>query len=183
MQFTANPSTGVPGSLATTIATGGGGVGGLGLSSLGITGTYLDNFAVQFLLRATEAAQNTTLVTAPRLTLFNGQRAYVLVSRQTAYVSDLQPVVAQQAVAFNPTIGLVQSGVLLDVQATVSSDRKYVTLTLRPQLATLLDLLPFTFQSAAAADDHHPAARPSSAPAERTRPPAPFSSRSCRSPK
>jgi general secretion pathway protein D len=41
----------------------------------------------------------------------------------------------------------VQSGVLLDVQATVSSDRKYVTLTLRPQLATLIDLLPFTFQS------------------------------------
>ena len=146
MQFTANPSTGVPGSLATTIAPAGGGVGGLGLSSLGLTGTYLDNFTVNFLLRATEAAENTTLVTAPRLTLFNGQRAYVLVSRQTAYVSDLQAVVAQGAVAFNPTIGLVQSGVLLDVQATVSSDRKYVTLTLRPQLATLLDLLPFTFQ-------------------------------------
>ena len=99
------------------------------------------------IIRATQAAQSTTLVTAPRLTLFNGQRAYVLVSRQTAYVSDLEPIVAQQAVAFNPTIGLVQSGVLLDVQATVSSDRKYVTLTLRPQLATLIDLLPFTFQS------------------------------------
>lgn len=151
VQFTANPSTGVPGSLATTLSPSGGGVGGLGLSSLGLTGTYLDNFTVSFLLRATQAAQSSTLVTAPRLTLFNGQRAFVLVSRQTAYVSDLEPIVAQQAVAFNPTIGLVQSGVLLDVQATVSSDRKYVTLTLRPQLATLLDLLPFTFQSATTA--------------------------------
>ena len=42
---------------------------------------------------------------------------------------------------------------LLDVQATVSSDRKYVTLTLRPQLATLIDLLPFTFQSAQATNN------------------------------
>ena len=147
--FTANPTTGLPGSIRNVNnADVSGGPGGLGLSSLGLQGTYLDNFTVQFLLRATQAAQSSTLVTAPRLTLFNGQRAYVLVSRQTAYVSDLEAVVAQGAVAFNPTIGLVQSGVLLDVQATVSSDRKYVTLTLRPQLATLLDLLPFTFQSA-----------------------------------
>src|SRR5206468_2928173 len=91
-------------------------------------------------------AQTSTLLTAPRITLFNGQRAYVLVSRQTAYVSDLEAVVAQGAVAFNPTIGLVQSGVILDVAATVSADRKYVTLTLRPQLATLLQLAEFTFQ-------------------------------------
>jgi general secretion pathway protein D len=139
-KFTSGPSTGLPGTIAQTFT-------GLGLSSLGVQGTYLDNFTVQFLLRATQASQNSTLLTAPRITLFNGQRAYVLVSRQTAYVSDLEAVVAQGAVAFNPTIGLVQSGVLLDVQATVSSDRKYVTLTLRPQLATLIDLLPFTFQS------------------------------------
>jgi general secretion pathway protein D len=37
--------------------------------------------------------------------------------------------------------------VLLDVSATVSADRKYVTLTLRPQLASLLDLASFTFQN------------------------------------
>jgi general secretion pathway protein D len=151
--FTANPSTGLPGSIRN-VNNGdvSGGLGALGLSSLGLTGTYLDNFTVQFLLRATQAEQKSTNVTAPRLTLFNGQRAFVLVSRQTAYVSNLTPVVATGAVAFNPTIGLVQSGVLLDVQATVSSDRKYVTLTLRPQLATLLDLLPFTFQSDTAAN-------------------------------
>ncbi len=150
--YTANPTTGLPGSIQN-VNNGqvSGGPGGLGLSSLGLSGTYLDNFSVQFLVRATEASQHTVNVTAPRLTLFNGQRAYVLVSRQTAYVSDLEPVVAQGAVAFNPTIGLASSGVLLDVQATVSSDRKYVTLTLRPQLATLIDLLPFTFQTAAAA--------------------------------
>jgi len=39
--------------------------------------------------------------------------------------------------------------VRLDVQAPVSADRKYVTLTLRPQLAQLLNLFTFNFQGAA----------------------------------
>src|SRR5205814_7662592 len=117
--YTSNPTTGLPGSIRNvnngTVTQE---LNGLGLASLGLAGTYLDNFTVSFLMRATLASQSSTLVTAPRLTLFNGQRAFVLVSRQTAYVSDLEPVVAQNAVAFNPTIGLAQSGVLLDVQAT-----------------------------------------------------------------
>ena len=40
---------------------------------------------------------------------------------------------------------------VLDVAATVSADRKYVTLTLRPQLSTLVALRDFTFQSNAGA--------------------------------
>jgi general secretion pathway protein D len=51
--------------------------------------------------------------------------------------------------AFTPQIGVVQSGAALDVQATVSADRKYVTLTMRPQLSTLLALRQFTFQQGA----------------------------------
>jgi general secretion pathway protein D len=59
----------------------------------------------------------------------------------------LNPVVANNAVGFDPTIDVIESGVLLDVQATVSSDRKYVTLTLRPQLARILNIFTFTFAS------------------------------------
>ncbi|HSI36388.1 MAG TPA: hypothetical protein VK986_22580, partial [Tepidisphaeraceae bacterium] len=44
-----------------------------------------------------------------------------------------------------------ESGVMLDVQATVSADRKYVTMTLRPQLAQLLNLFQFAFQSGSSA--------------------------------
>jgi type II secretory pathway component GspD/PulD (secretin) len=106
----------------------------------------LDNFSVSMLLRATQASQHTSIVTAPRVTLFNGQRAYVLVVRQQSYVSNLTPVVGAGVVSFAPTIDVVESGVKLDVQATVSSDRKYVTLTLRPQLSELIGLFNFTFQ-------------------------------------
>src|SRR5438874_12941900 len=47
---------------------------------------------------------------------------------------------------FDPEIGVVQSGILEDVTATVSADRKYVTLTTRYQQANLLSLQEFAFQ-------------------------------------
>jgi hypothetical protein len=50
------------------------------------------------------------------------------------------------ATAFTPEISIVETGALSDVQATVSADQKYVTLTMRPQNTTLLSLRSFTFQ-------------------------------------
>ena len=51
------------------------------------------------------------------------------------------------AAIFEPEISVVYSGAILDAQATVSADRKYVTMTLRPQNSQLLDLHTFQFQS------------------------------------
>lgn len=116
-----------------------------------VTGiTFLDDFQVSMLIRATQVQQSTSVVTAPRVTLFNGQRAYVLISTQRAYVSDLTPIVGTGAVGFDPDTEFVNTGAVLDVQATVSSDRKYVTLTLRPQVATLLTLRNFQVAQATA---------------------------------
>ncbi len=158
----AGAQTGVPGSLGGTYQTGG--ANGGAASGLSIAGSFIDDFQVNFLLRATQANTNTTILTAPRVTLFNGQRAYVLVATQRAYVSNLTPTVANNAVAFAPTVSVVSSGVLLDVQATVSSDRKYVTLTLRPQLAQLLDLFSFTFTTGAPAPTPTPTPAPTPTP-------------------
>jgi type II secretory pathway component GspD/PulD (secretin) len=137
--FTQAPETSVPGSIGKTA------------QSLTTAATFLDDFQVNLLLRATQANVYSTIVTAPRVTLFNGQRAYVLVATERAYVSDLEANVGTGVASFAPTIDVVESGVVLDVQATVSADRKYVTLTLRPQLATLVALRDFTFQSGAGA--------------------------------
>jgi type II secretory pathway component GspD/PulD (secretin)/tetratricopeptide (TPR) repeat protein len=133
--FTQAPVTNVPGSIGAT-ATG-----------LTTAVTYLDNLQVSLLLHATEASELNTEVTAPRITLFNGQAGYVLVSTQQAYVSNLVPVVAAGSSGFQPQISVVQTGVLLNVQPTVSADRKYVTLTLTPQQSNLLALQTFSFQS------------------------------------
>ncbi len=131
--FTKFPSTPLPGSIGGTA------------QGMSVTGTFLDEFQVNFLLRATQAAQTSTVLTAPRVTLFNGQRAYLSVSTVTTYVSDLEPVVAQGAVSYDPIPAQFPSGITLDVTGTVSADRKYVTLTLRPTLTNLIALVPFTF--------------------------------------
>ena len=137
--FTQLPTTGVPGSIGS-LSTASSATG------LSTSITYLDDFQVSLLLRATEATNTATEVTAPRVTLFNGQRAYVLVATQKAYVSNLTAAVGTGVSSFTPTVSVVETGVLLDVSATVSADRKYVTLTLRPELSNLLDIQSFTFQ-------------------------------------
>ena len=113
-------------------------------------GSFLDNIQVDFLIRATQADSRTTVLTAPQLVLFNGQRSWVAVTIQQNFVSTLNPVVQQGAVAQAPVIGTIDSGAVLDVNATVTSDRKYVTLTVRPGVTRLLDLQTIPFSGGAA---------------------------------
>jgi beta-lactamase regulating signal transducer with metallopeptidase domain len=101
---------------------------------------FLDEKEVGRLLRIAQDQREFTLLTAPHITLFNGQRAYVLVSRAVPYVAGLVSI--EGGKAFDPEIGTVRTGVLLDCRATVSSNTKFVTLKLRPQMATLMDLVP-----------------------------------------
>lgn len=60
--------------------------------------------------------------------------------------AQVPPFFGQGMSIFDPEIGVVSSGVLNDVSATVSADRKYVTLTMRPSNAQLLSLQEFQFQ-------------------------------------
>lgn len=108
---------------------------GLVPRSLNLGVEYLDDLEVNLVLNATQASRRAFTLTAPRVTLFNGQRGYVMVARQLSFVSDLEPI--PDAAGFDPTISVTQEGVILDVEATVSADRRYVTLTVRPSLAQL----------------------------------------------
>ncbi len=99
--------------------------------------SYLDDLQVNLMISATQASRRAISLTAPRVTLFNGQRAFVVVARQTSFISDLEPV--PDSAGFDPTLSVTQSGVILDVEATVSADRRYVTMTVRPSLSTLID--------------------------------------------
>ena len=44
------------------------------------------------------------------------------------------------AAGFDATLSYFQTGVVLDVEGTISADRRYVTLTLRPSLASLVQV-------------------------------------------
>lgn len=118
--------------------------------ALSVFGSFLDNIQVDFLLRATQADSRTSVLTAPRLVLFNGQRSWVAVTIQQNFVSQLAPVAAQGAVAVAPVTNVIDSGAVLDVNATVTADKRYVTMTLRPGVTRLLDLQTIPFSGGAA---------------------------------
>jgi len=121
-----------------------------------VSGGFMNDVQVDLLIRATQANRRSTQLTAPRVTFFNGQRAYVLVATQLSFISDLDPVVGTRSVAFDPQIDVVSSGVILDIEGTVSADRRYVTLTARPSLARVIRLRQLTVfapETAAGDDD------------------------------
>ncbi|RPI59444.1 MAG: hypothetical protein EHM48_08865 [Planctomycetaceae bacterium] len=116
---------GPPGSIANQISSPG----------LQVQGVFLDDVQVDFIIQATQASSTTRTLTAPRLTLFNGQQAYVSVGQQRAYVSSFTPVVTENTSALVPSVSTVLDGTMLQVQATVSADKRYVTLTVQPQVS------------------------------------------------
>lgn len=117
-----NFNTGVPGSWAERV----------GLSpALNIAGSFLDNLQVDFLIRATQANSRSSIAQAPRLLLFNGQRANISVGRVQGYVASVRPQLAEGVVGFTPVPAAAFSGTVLDVEATIDAARKYVTVTVR----------------------------------------------------
>ncbi|MCG8511582.1 MAG: hypothetical protein MI741_20400, partial [Rhodospirillales bacterium] len=100
--------------------------------------SYLNDLEVNLLVSATQANTRSLTLTAPRITFLNGNNAWITVARQVAFVSDLEPI--PNAAGFDPTIDYVQEGVVLYVQGTVSADRRYVTLDIRPSLANIEEI-------------------------------------------
>jgi len=93
--------------------------------------SFLDDIQVDLIINATQADQRSVLLTAPRLTLFNGQRSWISVAKQISYIAQLIPVTGDSAAAFNPIPGVVYEGFVLDVEAVISADRRYVTMTVQ----------------------------------------------------
>ncbi len=139
-------STGIVGSL-------GGNGAGTGKTSptnaLDISGGILSNYQLNLFMQATQEDVHTTTVTAPRITLFNGQQAYITVAQQQNFVSSFTQSVGGGGingiggVGTNLNISTLTTGVVLAVQATVSADHRYVVMTLQPSLSTLNGLQTF----------------------------------------
>jgi len=102
---------------------------------MAVSGAFLDDLQIGFLLRAIQADARSTTLFSPRITLYNGQRSYISIANVITYLADAEPVISEAAVAWDPVIGSIPVGATLDVKATVSADRRYVQLDLRPQVA------------------------------------------------
>lgn len=104
--------------------------------------------AVQMVMNAVHKENKATLMQAPRLTVFNTQRAHIMAVRQQAYIQDLTATVGGATATLDPDIGILMTGIVLDVTPIVSHDRKYVTMELRPSLAELQTIRNLTLLTA-----------------------------------
>ena len=115
------------------------------LSSVGgavIQYTMLDDTNLSLILRAVEKSQEGRVLQAPSVTVFNTQRANITLINQLTFIQDFDVEVAQTAFIADPIVGIIQDGVVLDVLPTVSHDRKYITLQLKPTVANLRRPIP-----------------------------------------
>jgi len=108
-----------------------------GTGGLSLQWTYLDDTQVNLVVTMVEKSNRATLLTAPRLTAYNTQKASIHLINQITYLQDFEVEVAQTAFIADPVIGLIQEGIVFDVRPTVSNNRQYVTLELQPTVATL----------------------------------------------
>ena len=115
--------------------------------------SFLDDVQIDLLVNATQADQRNVVLTAPRLTLFNGQRSWISVAKAETYVSGLNPVTGDNAAAFEPETDVIFEGFVLDVEAVISADRRYVTMTVQFGLNENVELKPLVVQGAAGGGD------------------------------
>jgi type II secretory pathway component GspD/PulD (secretin)/tetratricopeptide (TPR) repeat protein len=122
--------------------------------SLGLA--FLNDIQVYMFMEAAQGDRRVNVMQAPKLTLFNGQTATMLIGEQQFFVTDVQVYSVNGQVVFVPTIqnlpgpGDFNLGGLINitVQAVVSADRRFVRInlpiTLAAQTGATVPLFPVT---------------------------------------
>ncbi len=105
----------------------------------------LSDIEAYFLINAAQGDSRTNVLNAPKVTLFNGQQAFVSDTSQSPFVISVIPVVGEFAAAQQPVIVVLSEGTLMSIQAVVSDDRRYVRLTVVPFFSEIGDVDTFTF--------------------------------------
>lgn len=102
----------------------------------------IDDITVEAIVKLVSKTEKGYTLTAPRLTLFNTQRGHIQISNQMAYVRDWNIAGGGVVILPDPIIDIISDGIILDVKPIVSADRKYITVELRPTVATLFPAPP-----------------------------------------
>jgi general secretion pathway protein D len=99
-----------------------------------------------FFMNAAQGDTRSNVLQAPRVTMFDGQTASINDTVQTPFVTSLIPVVGDFAVAQQPVIVILNEGTVLNVQAVVSPDKRFVRVTLNPTFSRIDKVSTFTFE-------------------------------------
>lgn len=121
-----------------------GGFDPAGAASFGFA--ILSDIEAYFLVQAAQGDVRSNVLNAPKVTLFNGQQAFVSDTSQTPFVISVIPVVGEFAAAQQPVIVVLNEGTMMTIQAVVSDDRRYVRLTVVPFFSQIGEVTEFTFE-------------------------------------
>jgi type II secretory pathway component GspD/PulD (secretin) len=105
--------------------------------SLGLA--FLNDIQVYTFMELAQGDQRSNIMTAPKLTLFNGQTATLSTFNADFYVTNVQVVSVNGQIVFipqnSPFPGAADTSVNITVQAVVSADRRFVRLNLPVTMA------------------------------------------------
>lgn len=112
----------------------------------------LSDIEAYFLVNAAQGDSRSNMLNAPKVTLFNGQTAFVADASQRPFVISVIPVVGEFAAAQQPVIVVLSEGTMMNIQAVVSDDRRYVRMTVVPFFSQIGDVQEFTFEGSSTTD-------------------------------
>jgi len=112
------PATGISGSLG----------GGAVPDAFSISGQFLDNIQVDFLMRATQAHQRSRNLVAPHVTVMNGETSMINFSKETAYVASATSNVGYGVGLYDIQPAIDVSGIQIMVTPVITADKRYVLL-------------------------------------------------------
>jgi beta-lactamase regulating signal transducer with metallopeptidase domain len=99
-----------------------------------IGATVIDNWTLNRFLAAAQADKRTVTVTIPRLTLYNGIAGAFAQTNAVNYVGGWKK---NADGTFQPTMDTLRTGFILNIEATMSADRKKVVTRLQPLISVL----------------------------------------------
>jgi general secretion pathway protein D len=92
------------------------------------------DFQVQAILDAVKKKQEATLLSSPRITVFNTQRSHLMAIFQQSYLADID-INTVGLLTLQPVIGILNFGSILEARPVVSQDKKYVVCEMKPTMA------------------------------------------------
>lgn len=103
---------------------------------------FIDLTQINAVIIAVQKRKKARLLTAPRLSAFNTQRANITIVTQIPYIRDFEVDVATTAGIANPVVDTILDGMVLEVKPTISNDRRFITVEVQPTIAELVLPIP-----------------------------------------
>ncbi len=99
----------------------------------------LEDYQLEAILTMVYKKQKIRSLDAPRVLAFDSQTAHTMVIDQIAYIKDVDVNQTGVSPVINPLIGSFRVGSLLEIRPTVTYDRKFVILEIKPTTAKHID--------------------------------------------